>query len=323
MQPTNDPGRRGSLARPGTQGGNPVLFGVFLLPNAAGIDPLRAQVQMAESAGFDYVSIQDHPYAPTFLDTFALIGYLLGQTKQLRFMSNVANLPLRPAPMLAKTSAALDLLSGGRFELGLGAGRSWDRITGLGGPRLAPGETVTALDEAITVLHELWRPNHTVSFPGRHYPLVDVQTGPAPAHQIGIWLGVAGPRMLNLLGRRADGWIAPLSTGFETKPAAQDLIDAAARAAGREPSEIRRVIQLVGSVTDAAQTTARPRSGPGNQPIRTTAQVWAQIITELVTEERFDTVNFIPEDSSPQQLDRFATEVIPATRSAIVASAQP
>lgn len=299
---------------------NPILFGVFLPPSAAGIDRLRAQVQTAESTGFDYVSIQDHPYASAFLDTFATIGYLLGQTERLRFMPNVANLPLRPAPMLAKASAALDLLSGGRFELGLGAGRSWQQIASLGGPHFAPGETVTAVDEAITVLHELWRPGRTASVPGRHYPLVEVQTGPAPAHQIGIWLGVAGPRMLDLLGRRADGWIAPLSTGFETKAAAQDRIDAAARTAGREPSEIRRVIQLVGSVTDVAQTTTRPRSGPGNQPIRATPELWAEIITELVVDERFDTVNFVPEDGSPQQLVRFGTEVIPATRSTVSAS---
>jgi alkanesulfonate monooxygenase SsuD/methylene tetrahydromethanopterin reductase-like flavin-dependent oxidoreductase (luciferase family) len=302
---------------------NPILFGVFLSPDAAGVDRLRDQVQTAEKTGFDYVSIQDHPYAPAFLDTFALIGYLLGQTERLRFFTDVANLPLRPAPMLAKTSSALDLVSGGRFELGLGAGRSWKQITGLGGPQLTPGETVEAVDEAITVLRELWRPGRTVSFPGRHYQLADVQTGPAPAHDIGIWLGVGGPRMLNLLGRRADGWIAPLATGYETKPAAQDRIDAAAIAAGRKPSEIRRMIQLVGSVTDTAQTATRPRSGPGAQAIRTTPGVWAQIIAELVIEERFDSVNFIPEDASPEQLGRFATEVVPAARSAIRASTQP
>ena len=71
---------------------NPILFGVFLPPSAAGIDRLRAQVQTAESTGFDYVSIQDHPYASAFLDTFATIGYLLGQTERLRFMPNVADL---------------------------------------------------------------------------------------------------------------------------------------------------------------------------------------------------------------------------------------
>ena len=69
-------------------------------------------MQVAEAAGFDFVSIQDHPYVPDFLDTFALIGTLIGQTSRLRFMTDVANLPLRPAQMLAKTSASLDVLSG-------------------------------------------------------------------------------------------------------------------------------------------------------------------------------------------------------------------
>src|ERR1700733_4758766 len=113
-------------------------FGVFLSPRADDIGRLREHVQVAEAAGFDYVSIQDHPYVPDFLDTFALIGTLIGQTSRLRFMTNVANLPLRPAQMLAKTSASLDVLSGGRFELGIGAGRAWDQIAGLGGPCVTP-----------------------------------------------------------------------------------------------------------------------------------------------------------------------------------------
>jgi hypothetical protein len=127
---------------------NPVEFGVFITPQHADIQRLRDLVHTAEAGGFDYVSIQDHPYSPEFLDTFALIGTLLGQTSRLRFMPNVANLPLRPPAMLAKTIATLDLLSDGRFELGLGGGRLWPQITGLGGPRLTPGEVVTALDEA-------------------------------------------------------------------------------------------------------------------------------------------------------------------------------
>jgi hypothetical protein len=76
---------------------------------------LRENVQTAEAAGFDYVSIQDHPYVPDYLDTFALIGTLVGETDRLRFMTNVANLPLRPAQMLAKASATLDLRGHGGF----------------------------------------------------------------------------------------------------------------------------------------------------------------------------------------------------------------
>jgi alkanesulfonate monooxygenase SsuD/methylene tetrahydromethanopterin reductase-like flavin-dependent oxidoreductase (luciferase family) len=290
-------------------------FGVFLSPRAADIGRLRDHVQAAEAAGFDYVSIQDHPYVPDFLDTFALIGTLIGQTSRLRFMTNVANLPLRPAQMLAKTSASLDLLSGGRFELGIGAGRAWDQIAGLGGPRRNPREAVAAVSEAIDVLHALWLPDRTITLPGPYYPLT-AHTGPAPAHRIGIWLGAVGPQMLDLTGRKADGWIAPLATGYETKPAAQDRIDSAARTAGRDPASIRRVIQLVGTVTGTPHTTSRPRSGPGGQPIRTTPDTWAKIIAEFAAEQRFDTINLVPEQETSEQLRLFAAEVIPLARAA-------
>src|SRR5947209_7248445 len=146
---------------------NPVQFGVFIAPQHADIERLQAHVQTAEAAGFDYATFQDHPYSPAFLDTFALIGTLIGQTSRLRFIPDVANLPLRPPAMLAKTSATLDLLSGGRFELGLGGGRLWPQIAGLGGPRLTPGEVVASVGEAIIVLRTLWTPGKIANFQGR------------------------------------------------------------------------------------------------------------------------------------------------------------
>jgi hypothetical protein len=108
--------------------------------------------------------------------------------------------------------------------------------------------------------------------------------------------------LLDLLSLRAGAWIAPMGTGYETNPAVQSRIDAAATAAGRRPTEIRRVIQLVGSVTDHALTTERPHVGPGNQPIRTTPEYWARIIADFVHQERFDTVNFILERDSVEQI---------------------
>jgi alkanesulfonate monooxygenase SsuD/methylene tetrahydromethanopterin reductase-like flavin-dependent oxidoreductase (luciferase family) len=298
---------------------NPLQFGVFLSPRVADIERLADNVRAAEAAGFDYVSVQDHPYVPDFLDTFALIGAMIGRTSVIRFMPNVANLPLRPPQMLAKTAASLDLLSGGRLELGLGAGRAWPQIAGLGGPVRTPGEALAATAEAIEVLRALWLPDRLARLSGRYYS-VAAQSGPAPAHPIGIWLGAIGPKMLDLTGRTAEGWIAPLATGYEAKPAAQDRIDAAALAAGRQPADIRRVIQLVGTVTDVPGTTGRPRSGSGAQPIRTTPDVWAQIITDFALTQRFDSVNLIPEQETTEQLERFATEVIPVARAATAAA---
>jgi alkanesulfonate monooxygenase SsuD/methylene tetrahydromethanopterin reductase-like flavin-dependent oxidoreductase (luciferase family) len=292
---------------------NPIQFGVFLAPAAGDVQGIAERAHAAERAGFDYVSIQDHPYVPGFLDSFALIAFLAGQTERLRFMPNVANLPLRPAPMLAKASATIDLLSAGRFELGLGGGRAWDQIAGLGGPRWTGRETVEAMSEAIDVLRLLWEPDRLAENDGGHYP-VRAQSGPAPAHRIGIWLGAARPRMLDLLGRKADGWVAPLGTGYETKADAQNRIDAAAHAAGRPPTAIRRVIQLVGSVVATPLTQHRPSAGPGNQAIQTTPEIWAQIIRELVTDERFDTINFIPAPETTEQIEQFGETVIPLVR---------
>lgn len=296
----------------------PVQFGVFLSAQVTELSRLRRTVQLVEASSFDYVSIQDHPYAPGLPDTLSLIAALSAETARLRFMTNVANLAMRPAPMLAKASATIDLLSAGRFELGLGSGRAWDQIAGLGGPRWSPPEAVAATREAIDVLRALWQPGGPVTYPGRHFPLEHAQRGPVPAHRIGICLGAGGPVMLDLLGTSADGWIAPLATSFESKPPAQDRIDAAARTAGREPTDIRRVIQLVGSVTDvgAQQTRSRPMSGPNAQPIRATPQRWAQIVTEFVTEERFDTVNLVFEVDSDEQRAWFADEVIPRVHAA-------
>jgi hypothetical protein len=186
-------------------------------------------------------------------------------------MTNVANLPLRPPQMLAKASASLDLLSGGRFELGLGAGRAWPQIAGLGGPLRSPAEALGATAEAIDVLHALWLPGRTADLPGRYYP-VRAQAG------------------------------------------------AAARAAGRDPAGIRRAIQLVGTITDVPYTTSRPRTGPGGQPIRTTPDIWAKIITEFAAEQRFDTINLVPEQETAEQLRLFAAEVIPLARAAITAA---
>ncbi|HEY6790538.1 MAG TPA: LLM class flavin-dependent oxidoreductase [Trebonia sp.] len=287
-------------------------FGAFIGPRADDIAGVRERVLAAERAGFDFVSIQDHPYVPTYLDTFSLIANLMAMTSTLRFMTDVANLPLRPAPMLAKAAASIDRLSSGRFDLGLGAGRVRDGIERMGGPAWTPGEAIGAVGDAIDTLRTTW------GFEDEDG--LGAAPGLAPAHRIGIWVGGAGPRMLDLIGRKADGWIAPMATGYETKPAGQDRIDAAATAAGRNPAAVGRMIQLVGQVTDTASTISRPRSGAGNQAIRTTAEHWARIVAEFAVEERFDAVNFVFEDETSDQIVRFGAEVVAAARDALASA---
>jgi alkanesulfonate monooxygenase SsuD/methylene tetrahydromethanopterin reductase-like flavin-dependent oxidoreductase (luciferase family) len=285
--------------------GREVRFGYFLIPNAA--DPLVATAREVERLGLDYVGVQDHPYQRRFVDALTLLSTIAGATTRVGLFPDVACLPLRPPAVLAKAAAGLDVLSGGRFELGLGAGAFWDVIEAFGGPRRSPGEALEALAEAVEVIRKVWSGERNLRFEGRHYRLAGVHSGPVPAHPIGIWLGVYGPRALRLAGRVADGWV-PSFQG-ELRP----LLDMAARlddgaaAAGREPGEIRRLLNVGGAVTDGA---AEPGGG-----LRGPVSRWVDDLTALTVEHGFDTFVFWAD--GPDQLPRFAEEVVPAVRAQV------
>src|SRR5205807_10619840 len=131
-------------------------FGVSVVPAIEALDRNREVVRAADGAGLDLIGIQDHPYQHHFLDTWSLIPMLLAETERISFFTDVATLPLRPPAVMAKAAASLDVLSGGRFELGLGAGALPDLIANFGGPRRTPGESVEALEEAIDMIRLLW-----------------------------------------------------------------------------------------------------------------------------------------------------------------------
>jgi alkanesulfonate monooxygenase SsuD/methylene tetrahydromethanopterin reductase-like flavin-dependent oxidoreductase (luciferase family) len=289
--------------------GLPVRFGWFLVPDAADPKGLVTEARLAERAGFDLVGIQDHPYQRRYLDTFTLLGTLATATERIGLFPDVASLPLRPPAMLAKAAASIDLLSGGRFELGLGAGAFWDPIVAMGGPRRAPGEAVEAMEEAVELLRLLWSDQRSVRFEGRHYRVVGVKPGPAPAHRVGIWVGAFGPRMLSLIGRLADGWV-PSSPYVppERLAAAQARIDDAAAAAGRDPAAIRRLYNISGRIG----------SGGGGFLDGPAAQ-WVEQLLPLVTEAGMDTFVLWPSESPARQLQLFAGEVAPALREAVAA----
>jgi alkanesulfonate monooxygenase SsuD/methylene tetrahydromethanopterin reductase-like flavin-dependent oxidoreductase (luciferase family) len=192
----------------GADFGRAVKFGYFLVPNAA--DPLLLTVQRVERLGLDYVAVPDHPYQRRFVDTWTLLSMIAAGTTRIGIFPDVANLPLRPPAAPAKAAATLDVLSGGRVELGLGAGGFWDAIEAYGGPRRTPGAALTASGEAIEVIRKIWSGERNLRFDGRYYRLAGAHSGPVPAHPIGIWLGVYGPRALRLAGRAADGWVPSL-----------------------------------------------------------------------------------------------------------------
>src|SRR5690606_26820135 len=160
--------------------------------------------------GFDVIGVQDHPYQRSYVDTWMLLSAIAATTERIVLFPDVANLPLRPPAVMAKSAATIDLLSGGRFELGLGAGAFWDAIVAYGGPRRTPGESLTALEEAIHVIRRVWSGERNLRFDGEHYRLAGAHSGPVPAHDIGIWLGAYGPRALEPTGRLADGGVPSL-----------------------------------------------------------------------------------------------------------------
>jgi alkanesulfonate monooxygenase SsuD/methylene tetrahydromethanopterin reductase-like flavin-dependent oxidoreductase (luciferase family) len=272
--------------------GQPVRFGVFLAPDASQPSRLLELAGLADDLGFELIGVQDHPYQRRFLDTWTLLTAIAMRTKTVQVFPDVANLPLRPPAILAKAAATLDLLSGGRLELGLGAGGAWDAIKAIGGPVRTPGESVAALEEAIQVIRLMWSGERAVRFDGKYYQLAGVHTGPAPAHPIGIWIGAYKPRMLSLVGRAADGWVPSL--GY-VQPA--DLlegnrrIDEAAAAAGRDPRSIRRILNAG-------------------------ADVPVELFTSLTVEHGMDTY-VIGGIEDPEALRWFATDVIPAVREAV------
>ncbi len=118
--------------------------GVFVVPDAIDPELTVAQIVAADEVGLDVVGVQDHPYQRRLLDTWTLLSYVAARTDRVRLVPDVIDLPLRPPAMLAKAAVSLDVLSGGRVELGLGAGAFWDAIAAMGGPRRTPGESVDA-----------------------------------------------------------------------------------------------------------------------------------------------------------------------------------
>ncbi len=290
--------------------GIPLEFGISITPDWSKQDELLALARAADTTGLDLIGIQDHPYQWRFHDTWTLISFLAGVTSRVRFFPDVGNLPLRPPAILAKSAASLDVLTGGRVELGLGAGGFWDAIEAMGGPRRSPAEAVEAIEEAIDVMRLVWSGARGVRYDGRHYRLSGVHTGPRPAHEIGIWVGAARPRMLDLIGRKADGWVpsAPWAPP-ESLPEYLRRIEEAATLAGRDPSSIRRVYNLMGSI---GPSTGERFVGP--------VAYWVEELTG-VARTGMDAFIFWPSGNDPvRQVEMFASDVVPAVRAAVSAS---
>lgn len=285
-------------------------FGLGLPASAApGADPVGL-ARRAEDLGFDFVSTSDHPCGtePSY-EIWTLLSWIAAATSRIRVATRVLGVPYRPPPMVAKMAETLDRLSGGRLILGLGGGYSDEEFRAFGLPVPSPRDKITGLEEAILITRGLWsQPRFT--FGGSLHRTDDAAIEPKPGHRIPIWLGTFGNRALAVTGRLADGWIPSLGQAPPDRvPAMRDRIMAAAREAGRDPSEI----------TCAYHVQVRIGERPGASPsvVSGPPAAVAERLTGFV-KLGFTALSLVPDDPAQEdQAERLAAEVIPAVRAAV------
>lgn len=286
-----------------------LTFGVGVPSSAASGDDPVGFAQEAERLGYDFVSAADHPCGsnPSY-ETPTMLTWIAARTSRIKVASRVLAVPFRRPAMVAKLAVSLDLLSGGRFILGLGGGYSDEEIVALGGPVLRPAEKIDGLAEAIQVIRGAWT-HSGYTQAGRQHSVRDLDMEPKATDAIPVWLGTFGPRALAVTGRLADGWIPSLGyMPVEEIPAMRRRIDAAAEAAGRRPEEIRGIFNV--------SIRIDPDAGPQPDVVTGSAE---QVVSQLrgFLGLGFTGFNFIV--SGPDRIAnmrRIAEEVLPVLRSA-------
>lgn len=285
--------------------------GINIDPSATGATTALRLARLADDAGLDFAGVQDHLYHPEFLDAWTLVTALTGATERVTFMPNVANTVLRPPAPLIKAASSLSILSGGRVALGVGAGASPPATAAYGGPQYTPAHAVEAFEEAMRVMKAMSDPTRgPVRLDGAYHSLHGAHPGPFPAEPVQIMVGSYGPRMLRITGRLADGWLPTNSYAPPERVAEmRRVIDEGAREAGRDPREVQRIYNVMGTITSGAgpvregQTLVGP---PG---------FWVDTLGRYRDELGFDSFLFWPVDAdSESQVALFADKVAPHIR---------
>jgi len=206
-------------------------------------DPVAVRdfAQAVEALGYDYLLLyellidtkSDKPPA-SFLEPFALLGYLVGCTQKIELATGVMILPSRQTVLVAKQAAAIDVLSGGRLRLGVSVGWNLAEYQAMGADFQQRGKQ---LDEQLTVLRELWT-KPFVTFKGQYHDLENVGIYPQPIQRpIPLWIGGDSEPVLKRIAALGDGWLSYRET-LETAAAKMDKLQRYLEAAGRKPSEV-------------------------------------------------------------------------------------
>ena len=165
------------------------------------------QIAWAESIGYDDVWLTEHHFcgdghSPSILPLAAAVA---ATTRRIRIGTGVLLLPLHHAVRVAEDCAAIDILSRGRFELGVGVGYRPQEFDGLG---YATTDRATRTNEGLEVIRALWR-GEAVSYAGKHYALEDVRLDPPPLQRPHppLWVGGFAPAAARRAARLGDGYI--------------------------------------------------------------------------------------------------------------------
>jgi probable F420-dependent oxidoreductase len=226
--------------------------GVTFPQTELGGDPgaVRAYGERVEELGFSHILVYDHvvgadpavhkgwngPYDvhTTFHEPFVMYGFLAAVTRSLELVTGVIILPQRQTTLVAKQAAEVDLLSGGRFRLGIGVGWNAVEYEALGEDFGNRGKRSA---EQIELLRRLWT-EESVTFDGDFHTVTGAGIAPMPVQRpIPVWLGAASPPGYKRAGRLADGWFPMMGPGSALDDA-RAIVESAAIEAGRDPAKI-------------------------------------------------------------------------------------
>ncbi|MCY4014575.1 MAG: LLM class flavin-dependent oxidoreductase [Gammaproteobacteria bacterium] len=224
-----------------------VSLGVHVGQQNLSMAELRALWRRLDSAGVDWISVWDHFYEAPFqggtqphYEALATLGALAADTEHARIGCLVFYVGYRNPALLAKAASTLDHLSGGRFELGLGAGwHVWEASAyGYAFPDI--GTRLDMLDEATEIIQSLLNQERT-TYSGRHFQVDDASCWPKPVQErLPLWIGGRGERRtLEIVARRADGWNAAYTSAAEFGRL-NSVLDHWCEIDDRDPATIRR-----------------------------------------------------------------------------------
>ena len=237
-------------------------YGFSLPSGEVGFETTAAWARRAEELGFDSVWLSDHFFytftryggdpAPTpAIEPMTALAALATMTSRVRLGTLVLCAPFRHPALLAKMALTIDRLSGGRLDLGLGAGWLEEEFDGFGFPFGSIGERFTALEDALAVVSAL-QSGETASHDGPTVTLRDASMLPAPVNgHIPVWVGgKGGPRLLRSIARHADGWNVVWRVDPKTYAPRVAAAREAFAAAGRDPSALRLSVGLYSCVAE-------------------------------------------------------------------------